>query len=288
MCQARSQGGIRCTAHAVKALSKAQEAIEANTDPSKFPDLQLALDKARFDYNLTKEGIALLKEAGKHQEAQDFEDARTRILAASKAKREKLRAREDARLRGKLKGLFTADGVEELRIHGNDKLADKVQVHIERKMHEEAVAKQEHSGSETDDANDGRAAKPVAPTRPPSIAKAVALGAMHGAIQGAKTGHGFRAGIAAGTAQSKSAMAKREAFVRDGERAKQAEEREQQQAEASEAKARLVQEREDARLEAECMKWLRQQEREEAKIRQETRTKRTTSKPSRSKQSVLV
>lgn len=262
--------------------------MEANTDPSKFPDLQLALDKARFDYSLTKEGISLLKEAGHDQEARDFEDARTRILAASKAKREKLRAREDIRLRGKLNGMFTADGVEELRIHGNDSLADKVQVHLERKKHEGVVALQADADKDKGDANDGRPTKPVAPVRPPSIAKAVALGGIHGAIQGARTGHGFRAGISAGTAQAKSANAKRDAIARESERVKQAEVKEQQEADALEAKARLLQEKEDTRLEAECLKWLRQQEREEAKIRQEARAKRPSPKPSPTKQKASV
>lgn len=289
MCQARSDGGIRCTAHAVASLNKAQNALSANTDPSKFPDLKMAVDKAQFDYYLTKEGISVLREQGREREATDFEDARARILTASKIKREKLRAQEEARLERKLDRLLSRDGVEELRIHGNDKLADKVQVHLERKMHSSAVSQQEHESTDTsDEATANKVAKPVRPVRPPSLGKAVALGALHGAIQGGKTGHGFRAGISAGTAQAKSANAKREQFHREAEQAQQAEDREKQQQDALEEKARQLQSKEDERLKAECLKWLRQKEKEEARIRREATTKRAKRTPTPSKQPMTV
>jgi hypothetical protein len=273
MCTKISEGGLRCSHHAKATLEAAITEAEANPTPEN----EAKVKDAEYEFNTSPAGIKALREAGKEEEAQHFESLRKQLQAQYKAKQQ---AKEAAALRKELTGLYSPQGISELRESGEDELADR----LEERRKRVALRRARMSAAETvteDSASpdDNNLSTDTPSNKKPSTLGAIGKGALAGAKAGYRSGnvlHAVNAGMTAGRGEGQRVQAQVDAQEREQERIRVTAERDQER----EAKAyereqeRLKRERErqdkaDAlwfrKLEADALRYLKAQRREAAK-----------------------
>lgn len=282
--------GPRCSFHTKAALDEATQRAEA--DPS--PENIQKREDAQYAFNTSPDGIKALQALGTPKgdmDAEFFQMVRQQQidhLAAKEAKERKAMQQE-------LAGLYSPQGIEEVRAMGDDDLADRLEERIRRasiaKSHAAGVVfktdftKPKAEASEAPDDSDI-----------PSMGRIVLAGAVHGAIAGFESKNGgvmaaVKTGMRVGKGEAAKAEAQQAAQVREQAKATAAQEREEAKAQKAfeREQARLTREQErfekadiawHNKLEADCIRYIKAQQREAAK---RTRASRPSTAPKRKK-----